>query len=250
MTSEWTNPHSRTPLVKGAVQVWLAHIDQPPGVVARLAPLLSPAEHHHAERFHFARDRQRYIVAHAFLRSILSDSSGVPSPEFNFVSNAYGKPYLEPHPNLPDLHFNLSHSQGCALVAVTIACEVGVDIEYIQPLEDALLISQNFFSPMERKELAALPPPQQQRAFYACWSRKEAFIKGVGWGLAMPLDKFAVALAPDVPTRLTYLHDDYAEHQGWVLYDLPPLPNFASALALPGAQYHITCHSWSPDQFT
>lgn len=246
MVNEWTNAHPPVPLGKGDVHVWMAQLDQSPTLVAQLAPLLVADEQRHADRFHFARDRQRYVVAHAFLRSLLSAYAGVQLAEITLVSGTYGKPYLVLGPGIPDLRFNLSHSQGYALAAVTVGCEVGVDIEYMQPLNDANLIAQNFFSCAERLILSALPPPQHQQAFYTCWARKEAFIKGVGWGLAMPLDKFAVTLAPGVPARLTYLHDDFAEQQGWSLYDLPALPGYATALALPIACHHLMCYTWSP----
>ncbi len=147
---------------------------------------------------------------------------------------------------MPDLRFNLSHSHDCALLALAQGREVGVDIEYARPLEDADLIATQFFSQAERDALFALPPEQKQAAFYRCWSRKEGVIKALGLGLSMPLDSFDVTLAPDAPAQLLAMRDATASATAWTLYDLPPVAGFATALVVANELEHLACYRWAP----
>ena len=246
MASEWPLAVPPVRLGRGDVHVWRAELEQSAAVVTNLAMVLAADEIRKAERFHFARDRAHYIVAHAFLRRLLAAYVGVPPREIVLASGAYGKPHLVARAGSSDLRFNLSHSRGCALVALTGGCEVGVDIESMQPMDDADLIAKQFFSPSEQVALAALPTHLKHAAFYRCWSRKEAFIKVLGLGLAMPLDTFTVSLAPDEPALLTVQHGNLAGQQQWVLHDLPPIPHYATALALQGNCQVIHCFAWTP----
>lgn len=240
-------PTAIPPLLLGdEVHIWLATLDLPPAIVTQLASDLVADERRHADRFRFALDRQRYLVAHAFLRQVLSAYSGVPTTAIEFVTGTYGKPSLLPRPDIPDLRFNLSHSQNHALLAISKGRDVGVDIEYMRPLDDADLIAQHFFSVPEQATLKSLALQQKQSAFYRCWSRKEAFIKGVGLGLTMPLDQFSVSLAPAEPARLTHLAESVSQYNHWILYDLPIVQGYATALAVSSACHTITCHTWAP----
>src|SRR5262249_8152166 len=152
----------------------------------RLVRLLSPAELQRAERHRFLDHRRRYAIGHGALRALLGGYAGVDPTRLAFRAGPRGKPYLE-HPH--DLYFNLSHSGQLALVAVSRS-EVGVDLEKVRHLESLLDIARRHFSPTEFAVLEGATEDARLDLFYRCWTRKEAYIKAVGEGLAMSLDGF------------------------------------------------------------
>jgi 4'-phosphopantetheinyl transferase len=222
----------------------VAHLEPAPTIVGHVTQLLSADERHKAARFRFAHDQLRYSVAHAFVRHVLGAYLGVAPLALTFGVGEYGKPHLIRQAGQPDLRFNLSHSHDRALLAVALGREVGVDVEFARPLDDADLIATSFFSLAERATLQTLPEEEKAAAFYRCWSRKEAVIKVMGLGLSMPLDGFDVTLAPDAPALLVAVRGTAADRGPWTLYDLPALAGFASALAVEKEVSGVVCATW------
>jgi 4'-phosphopantetheinyl transferase len=183
--------------------------------------ILTPQEREHATRFRLAEHRRQFIVCRGTLRKILSRYLELHPARIAFVYNHHGKPSLRDS----DLRFNVSHSGSWALQAVTRAGEVGVDIERMDPQFAAEQIPERFFSPREVAQLRALPADLQTAAFFRCWTRKEAYIKARGLGLALPLDSFDVSLGPDDPPALLRGAD------GWSVRDLEAPPGHAAAVA-------------------
>jgi 4'-phosphopantetheinyl transferase len=214
----------------GDVHVWKIALDRPDGVTGSLRGLLSPDELARADRFRVERGRERYIVGRGVLRTLLSRYTGVPAQTLEFAYNGFGKPELAGS----DVCFNLSHSHGIALAAVTRGRAIGVDIERIREEVMRERIAERFFSPAEARALAALPPGQQAQAFFNCWTRKEAWIKARGQGLSIALDSFEVTLAPGEPARLVATRPDADEAGRWSLRALECEPGFAAALAVAG----------------
>jgi 4'-phosphopantetheinyl transferase len=153
-------------------------------------------------------------------------------------------PGLAPRP----LHFNLSHSHELGLLGVTRAREVGVDVEHLKPMDDLRAIAARFFAAAENASLLALPAAEHQGAFFRCWTRKEAFIKATGRGLAQPLDGFAVSLAADEPARFLDIAGDPDALARWTLYDLRPPAGYAGALVVEGAAGAVRVRAWSPTE--
>jgi 4'-phosphopantetheinyl transferase len=243
----WARIPPLVPLDAMAVHIWLGALDQPPSVVARMLALLTEAEQQQAGRFRFERDRRRYIVAHRMLRDLLGTYTRHDPSAVTLGAGAYGKPFIQRQADEPDLRFNLSHSHEAALVALTLGREVGVDVEFMRPLDDADIVAQHFFAPTERATLAALAEQEKLPAFYTCWSRKEAIIKALGLGLALPLDAFDVTLAPGVPAQLLRLDTAPPQTTRWQLADLPPIPGYAAALASEGASVPCRHFQWEPE---
>lgn len=192
------------------------------------------------------RDRQRYVVAHGCLRSLVAAYLKCASAAIILETNPFGKPSLTGQTGASALRFNLSHSQEYALIGLTLGREIGVDIEYQRQLDDIHLIAGHFFAPSERAMLARLPEGEKQTAFYTCWARKEAFIKAIGMGLSLPLVDFAVTLAPDEPPRLLFYHADPWATQRWQMAPLPPLHNYSLALVVDGSLTQVRCWRWQP----
>jgi 4'-phosphopantetheinyl transferase len=223
------------------VDVWHIALDQPAPVVGELRGLLSADEQERADRFRVDRGTERYTVGRGVLRTLLGQYTGVPAQNLVFAYNEFGKPEIPG----ADVCFNLSHSHGSALAALTRGRAVGIDIERIRERVVREQIAERFFSPSEARALAALPPDQQAQGFFNCWTRKEAWIKARGQGLSIPLDSFEVTLAPGEPARLVATRPDAQEAARWTLQALDCEPGFAAALAVSGSESaFIRVHSW------
>ncbi len=98
------------------------------------------------------------------------------------AKTALGKPYL---PDWPAVQLSLSHSGGYGVCAVSDA-PVGVDVELIRPLRRD--VPGRFFTPAEQAWLTGRP----ESAFFRLWTRKESFVKALGRGLTLPLNRFSV----------------------------------------------------------
>jgi len=190
------------------VHVWRIALDRGDGDSLRAR--LSSDELARAARFHFERDRTRFLVARAALREILAHYLGASPAEIAFVYGDHGKPALAPPHG--DLRFNLSHSHGLALCAVTRGREVGVDVERIRELDDLEDLARSVFSARELAALHRLPEPGLLAGFFTGWTRKEAFIKALGEGLSHPLKRFDVSLEPGRPARLERIDGNAARY--------------------------------------
>ena len=228
---------------RGEVHVWQAALDVPGSRLKDLELLLSADELARANRFRFRKDRQHFVVARGVLRGILGRYLGFPPETVQFRYGVAGKPALA-EPFGDELRFNLAHSFGLSLYAITRSREVGVDLEWIRDDFDGLAIAERFFSQQEVVTLRALPADQQPRAFFACWTRKEAYLKARGEGLSLALDQFDVSLAPDESAALLSTRDDPAEAARWSLHALELAPGFVAALAVEGQIQRLRCWHW------
>jgi len=227
---EWRLTSGDDELGADEAHVWRAALDPPADVKAKLAPLLSQDEYQRAMRFYRPTDRDRFVAGRGILRKILSAYLALAPDEVRFVYNEYGKPFISDDQNRGALSFNLSHSNGMALYAVTRGRVVGIDIEYIREDFATLEIAEHFFSKDEVAALKSLPTDQRTIGFFNCWSRKEAFIKAKGMGVSYPLDRFTVSLAPGEPPALLKVDDDMLEAPRWKIYELKPGASYAAAL--------------------
>ena len=237
----WHSPPADLTLLRDEVHVWRASLDMPASRVQDQQNTLSADELCRAERFRFKKDRQRYIVAHGLLRTILSHYLGIEPSLLRFSYSDYGKPSMVPMPAQNVLQFNLSHSDGLALYAVARGREIGIDLERVHPIDDAESIAERFFSPQEKAVFRTLRPSQKQEAFYTCWTCKEAYIKARGEGLSMPLDQFGVSLDPGKPAELLSIPGDQREPTRWSLQRLAPGSGYVAALAVEGHDWRLTC---------
>lgn len=170
-----------------------------PDLLERYRMLLDLAEAERVDRFHFAADRDRGLVTRALVRTVLSRHAGVAPAALRFRPNAFGKPALAGDaPGLAGLHFNLSHSAGMVVLAVTRAGEVGVDVEHWRARAADPDLADRFFAPAEAAHLRGAPVAARQQLFFQYWTLKEAYIKARGMGLSIDLASFAFAL-PDEP---------------------------------------------------
>lgn len=203
---------------------------------------LSWDEQARAERFRFPADRRRYTTARVHLRRILAQYVDAHPADLSFHYDARSKPSMCGDRTV---EFNLSHSGELALVAVTRLGPVGVDLEIARPLEDLLDLARRNFCLGEYESLAGLRETERLEGFYRCWTRKEAYVKAIGSGLALSLKSFEVSLDRAPGSRLLSLGGSRRAARSWCLRELQPAHGYIGALAIEGAPKVICCWIWS-----
>lgn len=242
----WHLPPDNIVLSSDAVHVWRASLVQPTERVYQLSRTLSHDELIRAERFRFERDHRRFVISRAVLRTILGYYLGIEPRQLQFGYTPNGKPYLAvERPDSYPHRFNLAHSHELALYAFTCGREIGVDLEYVRTTSDIEEIAASFFSTRENQVLRSISEPQRAEAFYNCWTRKEAYLKAVGEGLARPLDQFDVSLVPGDPARLVRVEGAPQETSRWVLRALMPESGYVAAIAVEGHDWRLACWQWT-----
>jgi 4'-phosphopantetheinyl transferase len=199
---------------------------------------LSEAERARARRFHRVRDRERFIMAHAEMRRHLAVLAGTDASRLEFTAVANGKPVISGPDAARRWAFNLSHSGNFALLAAALETSLGVDIERKRSMTDLRQIAERFFSAAERRVLAEAEEPQTD-VFFSIWTRKEAVIKALGHGLAMPLAAFDVCEPGHwhaTPIfRLDEVHGVSIPRTGWQVTSLEVPNGYAGAIATLGS---------------
>lgn len=200
--------------------------------------LLSAAERERAARFKFEKDRRLYTGAHAALRSILAGYLNVALADLQFETGPRGKPRLALTFTEDKLEFNLSHSHEVALIAVTREREIGVDVERIREDFGFAEVAKRYFTAKEVSAIEALPEDLRRRAFYQCWTSKEAFLKAMGVGLSGELDEVEIVLDGDGPVEVK------STLAQWSLRELNPCAGYVGAVVLAGIEFDPKCYDW------
>jgi 4'-phosphopantetheinyl transferase len=236
---EWRLPSNKRALGDDEVHVWRVSLDPPGSMVRDFRVHLSVQENARAEKFKFHNDREKYIVTHGVLRVILSLYADVAPEELKFAENRYGKPELV-HPTRSNLTFNLSHSHEMALIGITRGRQIGVDIEYVKNNFEWKEIIERFFSPREVQMINALPKDLQHRAFFTCWTRKEAYVKATGKGLSLSLSEFDVSPVPGAATLLL----SHKEASEWSMKEVDVAESYVATVAVEGHEPRIKYWHW------
>ena len=213
----------------GEVYVWRIELDCAATSAAALRATLSLEEKQKAARFRSLELCERWTVARGALRCILAAYARCEASTLVFRAGSHGKPALA-WP-LEHISFNLSHTGGLALVAIAGNGLVGIDAETVRSEIEVEDLSHRFFAPAEATEILALSSDARRAAFFACWTRKEAFVKALGGGLSVPLDRFQVSVRSDQPARLLWVDGERSDR--WSLLDLSE-PGVAAALVVEG----------------
>lgn len=223
----WGQAAQNLALQKNELHVWRAWLDVASQELAHLRSHLSSDEIARAERFVFPHDRDHFIVARGRLRELLAKYLDCSPSALRFKTGRFGKPSLVN--NQDTLRFNLSHSQGLALYGFCLGREIGIDVEKVRPEFAGEGIAQRYFSAREQCELREVPKALRDTAFFLCWTRKEAYVKGHGDGLQIALDSFDVSLTPGEPETLRSVDSDR-----WSIRSFVPAPEFAAAVVTEG----------------
>lgn len=242
LTSRHLDAVPSTPTTAGAsVDIWTIRLDLSPSSVDAAKKLLSPGECARIDAFRNEQARRNYIISHAALRQILAGRLDVTPVDIAFNTGPNGKPALS-GPVEGRLEFNLTHSGDLALVAVTTGSEVGVDVETMRPVPDALRIAERFFSTAESDALKALPEPEQASTFLNLWTRKESVAKGTGLGIANFLTRFEVTSG--VAARVKTIDGDVRLAAQWTLHSFQPATGYLAAVAVHSPEARFVFHTF------
>ncbi len=222
----------------GEAHVWYVDTDTAEWPVEDLAALLSQNETTRVDRFKFDHLKRRYTISHGVLRQLLSRYTDTAPNQLQFVHNQNDKPSLA----CGSVQFNISHSRHETLLAFTATQTIGVDLEIIRENVSCLDIARRFFSAAEVGVLTATPEAEQRSTFFRCWTRKEAYVKARGDGIAASASTFTVSLEPDRPSLIDGIDDDI----DWTLTNLPEIESFKSALCVRGSVDRVRCFALLP----
>jgi 4'-phosphopantetheinyl transferase len=224
-------PPETVRLESNQIHVWSAVLSDFESELPRFQAMLSSAERTKAERFRFSKDRNHYVIRHGILRVILGRYLEQRPAEIDFSYGRFGKPEIKGDLVNGGPTFNHSHSGDLALYAVTRACPIGLDVEYVRPIPHFEEIASQFFSHREAKMMMALSTDCRLEGFFACWTRKEAFLKATGDGIGEGLAKVEVTLTPWEEPRILRITGESQARPEWQLRSFSPAPGYLAAVA-------------------
>jgi 4'-phosphopantetheinyl transferase len=212
-------------LSTAALEVLAARIDVSPAELERLSGNLDSEELERARALP-ETTRREFVATRAILRTLLGERLGVPAAEVMLRRSESGKLFVS-----GGVLFNVAHSKGLAVFAFTHHLQVGVDVEQLRPLADLGGVVELTLAPSEAADLQSVPAGDRAEAFFACWTRKEAYLKASGNGLGSPRD-VAVTLRPGAPERLVSVEGAPREPERWELRSFEPRPGYVGAVAV------------------
>lgn len=165
--------------------------------LARAESWLSAGERERAASFRFAVHRERFIRGRGMVRLLLAERLDEDPAALQFTLGPKGKPSLLGG----GTRFNLSHSEGRAVVAISRACEVGVDIESFDRHVDLDGLARRCFLESETAGWERLDLEAKTRAFFWLWTAKEARMKATGEGFSLEPKKIEIACEGGLPRR-------------------------------------------------
>jgi 4'-phosphopantetheinyl transferase len=230
-------------LTEDEIHVWHSDLALSEQGVEKLFQLLDSDERDRAARFKVPDPRRQFVISRAFLRILLGRYLQLNPIRVSFRVSAHGKPELG---DVSDLRFNLSHTEGAAVIAITRGRRVGIDVERIRQNLNPLELADRFFSREESEWLRSQSATQQFAAFFACWTAKEAYVKACGGGLSMPLTAFAVKPGLDNAQLELQIYREPESARRWSLWQLDFGPDLRSALAVEGENLAVRIGEWSP----
>ena len=247
----WPCPPTHPELCATEVHLWFADLLRPAEVVRALVGVLSADERSHADQLYLGRDRRRYIVGRALLRQILGRYLGLNGQDIAFRYGQWGKPTLTDYEKAKQLEFNLSHSAEVVVYAFAANRRVGVDIESIRPIPDADDIMDRFFPLQDRRSYHSLSANRREEAFFQYWTRREAFLKAIGYGLT-GADTAGDATGSDMRQSQSLDGQEGKGQHIWSLLNFSPTLGHIGAVAAEGDQcdlkYYNACevNPWMP----
>lgn len=224
-------------LERDDVHMWLARIDESAANIEIYINFLPPHEVAQADKFQTIPYRNRYIVTRGLLRVILSRYLQTKPECLRFSYNEHGKPFLAFPGGAQAVNFNLSHSSGLALFAITRQeRRIGVDLERIRTIVSVGQIAERFFSADECAAMEIMPEPLRSQLFLRSWTRMEAYVKALGMGLAAAVKDGKILLHDKIPSQ-------QREHLGkfaWSINCWQPAPEYVAAVAVEGSDWRLT----------
>jgi len=243
MSNPWKNTWQKTPdrlsLSEDHVDIWICDLKQVSGDINNFYSILSEDERDRADKLKVEDKKQQYIITKGTLRQRLGLLTNIEPEDFVFEYLKHGKPVIANKHQCADITFNVSHSHDLALIAIAQKRSIGIDIEKINRESNHQALMTRFFSMAEQSEFQCIPEADRAKAFCACWTRKEAFIKAVGDGVIYGLDKFDVTVDPENQTPEINLHK--SSNETWSAINLPINDEYMACLASNRVSLRVRC---------
>lgn len=231
-------------LSDGDVHVWCADLREP-WLESDLYGLLNEDERVRAWSFAFEKDRRQYLHARGLLKTLLGCYLGRSPASVRLTTGRKGKPCLPAEERA--LRFNISHTRSLVLCAFAREREVGVDIEWRDRTFLWREVAVYFCSEREQAALSSLVGPAQIDTFFSWWTLKEAYVKALGAGLELPLNRIDVADALEARFAAP-IHGGIKDHR-WAMLTLPMGADYAGALVTDGIPARVRCFQWAWDSW-
>ncbi|NWF72812.1 MAG: 4'-phosphopantetheinyl transferase superfamily protein [Nitrospirae bacterium] len=226
-------------LDRQTVHVWGLSLDGSAVALKCCHAWLSEDERGRAARFIRQEDQTRYTFAHGGLRAVLARYTGLNPGALLFQAGPTGKPALLDHQgNTHAIHFNLSHSRGRMLIAVTQGQEVGVDLEEMRDKVKVIKLAERFYAPSEYQTIARQSGSGQVQQFYRYWVAKEAVLKGQGVGI-LSLRGCEILTPDDAVSSQASPSDGAGVQPGWTIRWLACGAGWQGAVARQGEDWNV-----------
>jgi len=239
MTNPWQNTPDTLSLSKDHIDVWLCELKTLSSDTSKLYGILSDDERERANKLKVEDKKQQYVIARGTLRQRLGLLTNINPEDFVFEYLEHGKPVLNNDSRIADITFNISHSYDLALIAISQKQSIGIDIEKINHDSDHQALVTRFFSKAEQAEFNTLSEAIKAKAFCACWTRKEAFIKAIGSGITYGLGNFNVTVDPDIQMPMINLLKPSEET--WSAINLPINDEYMACLVSNRNDINVRC---------
>lgn len=239
MNGYWDKPPAELELSDHHIDIWRTTLDLPRQEIDEFMSLLSPDEAARAGRFKVERKYREYIITRGLLRRILGHVLKQDPASFEFEYTDHDKPHLAVNWRGKPVCFNVSHSHQLTLIAVTLDHLLGVDVEYVRRNVEFKKLAGRFFSAREARDLDDYTETDLPLTFFSCWTRKEAFVKALGKGIAFGLDEFSVSVNPRDREVALATHWDPGAADEWTLLNIPAAPDYIAALAVAGHNLNV-----------
>jgi 4'-phosphopantetheinyl transferase len=238
-------------LPEGEVHLWFAYPDEweERALIESARAILDAGEIARSEPYHFPAHRQLFLLSRLLLRTTLSRYADVPPGAWRFVTNEHGKPRVAREAGRPAPSFNIAHTAGVAVAAVTSGREVGVDVESRSRHVQAERVTARFFASEEAAELGKLSYAEIRRRFFLTWTLKEAYTKALGRGFAQPFDSFSFRLTKKRPHRIAFSAPPGQDPSKWRFAVVEPRPRFNTGLCVaagPAESLRLRCYRALP----
>jgi 4'-phosphopantetheinyl transferase len=221
----------------GHVLAWITLVSKARDSLIFLEPCLDGRDRERAARFRFPEDRARFVLGRGLARKCLGRYLRQPPETIEFAYTDRGRPFLAWD---EAVQFSISHTHDLVAIAVTVGARVGIDLEYVQTRPDVLEVAKQIFSEKDLQTFQALPRGEMRPAFFRAWTRKEAYLKARGEGIAEGLRQISVSFGPEEISAITDARDESAA-PAWRLLSLPVPADYMGAVACDDAGKRLEC---------
>ncbi|MDG2288585.1 MAG: 4'-phosphopantetheinyl transferase superfamily protein [Woeseiaceae bacterium] len=235
----WNKSPPELQLDNAFVDVWRSRIDLSVTKISEYRSTLADEELKRAEQFTFPNKEEEYVVTRGLLRRTLALVLKQDPASFSFNYSESKNPYLTKEVDSQPVVFNVSHSHGQALVAISLNRKLGVDIEKIRPEIEYEKLSARFFSKAEHKALMQCTEAERVASFFATWTRKEAFLKAVGKGISFGLSEFDVNVKANDPPKMLRTRWDVNDVNNWHMASVESVNSHKATVVADGRAFQL-----------